>query len=93
VSDPLEVVTAYLEGWKVEDPADCARLLLEALSFMGFPLRSVPVSVGEPADTHCGICGAVKGEDCRNVSPKSPPLNRRFHTERVQAFMHKARNG
>jgi hypothetical protein len=93
VSDPLELVTAYLEGWGVEEPADCARLLLEALSFLGFPLRSLPVSVGEPLQTHCGICGAGRGEDCRNVSSKSPPLNRQFHLERETAGMHKARNG
>lgn len=97
MSEPQELVAAFLEGWDVQEPERCSRLLLQSLKDLGFevvqrycPLRGV---TDEPLDTHCGICGAPKGKDCRNVSPKSPPLNRRFHTERVQAFMHKARNG
>lgn len=49
--------------------------------------------MSEPLETVCGICKAPAGQDCTNVSPKSPPLNRRFHNERVTAFMHKERNG
>ena len=94
MSDPQELVAAYLEGWKVEEPQDCARLLLEALTFLGFQLvqgHSLPASTDEPLETHCNICGAKTGQDCRNVSLKSPPLNRRFHLERETAFMHKER--
>jgi hypothetical protein len=46
-----------------------------------------------PLQTHCGICGAVKGEPCRPISLKSPPLNREFHMERETAFLHPRRNG
>lgn len=47
----------------------------------------------DPLNTLCGICGAEKDQPCRPISPKSPPLNREFHRERVEAKMHKARNG
>lgn len=93
MSDPLELVTGFLEGWGVEDPQECARLLLEALGFLGFQVvqHHLPDSTDEPLGTHCNICGAKTGQDCHNVSVKSPPLQRRFHTERVQAFLHKER--
>jgi len=47
--------------------------------------------IQEALKTHCLICGVQAGVLCRNVSPKSPPLNRPVHGERVTAKMHKSR--
>ena len=49
----------------------------------------------DPLSTHCGICGAEKGEPCRPISkhPNCPPPTWGTHMERQTARMHKARNG
>jgi hypothetical protein len=98
VSDPQELIGAYLEGYYERGDGDhCAQLLLQSMRDLGYEMvqRYCPLrgETDEPLETHCGVCGAVKGEDCRNVSPKSPPLNRRFHLERETAGMHPRRNG
>lgn len=96
MSEPQELIAAYLEGLGVREPNEHSRLLLASLKDLGFVVvqRYCPLrGEGDPLETHCGVCGAPKGVDCRNVSPKSPPLNRRFHMERETAGMHKTRNG
>jgi hypothetical protein len=50
--------------------------------------------MSDPLATHCGMCGAKKGQPCGPVSklPACPPPTREFHHERETGHW-KGRNG